>query len=115
MKNLCQPPISDKFIIENDTGYWIPLLTDRQTVVPPMAFTVERVNDPENPDNLRKLEGLNGRLTTDEGLKLLAKEGVDYVYVGAQGGSINPEELLKSPYFRVVYEEGSVYIFEVSQ
>jgi len=113
MVNLYRFPFSDILMVGIDAGYWIPLLTDRQTVVPPMAFTIERVNDPEYPDNLRKLEGLNGRLTTDEGLKLLAKEGVDYVYVGAQGGSINPEELLKSPYFRVVYEDESVYIFEV--
>ena len=113
MVNLYRFPFSDILMVGNDAGYWIPLLTDRQTVVPPMAFTIERVNDPKFPDDLRKLEGLNGQLTTDEGLKLLAEEKITHVYVGARGGPINPEELLKSPNFKVVYEEKPVYIFEV--
>jgi len=113
MVNLYRFPFSDILMIGSDAGYWIPLLTDRQTVVPPMAFTIERVSDPEFPDDLRKLEGLNGQLTTEEGQKLLADEKITHVYIGARGTPINPEELLKSPYFRVVYEEGPIYIFEV--
>jgi hypothetical protein len=98
--------------LPSDGGYWIPLLTGRETVVPPMVFTNERVSDPNYVENLRFIEKLNGDLTSPEGLEMLRNEGITHVYVGERGGPINPADLLSSPYFKLIYENNSVYIFE---
>lgn len=113
MVNLKRFPFSDLLMVGSDGGYWLPLLTNRQTVVPPMTFTNERVASPDYADKLRQMEQLNDQLTSDEGLKLLAEENIGYVYIGKRGGQINADDLLSSSHFKVVYEDKPLYIFEV--
>lgn len=112
MVNMYRFPFSDILMFGNDGGYWIPLLTNRQSVMPPMTFTMEKVSDPAFADNLRAMESLNGQIATQEGVKLLGKEGITHVYVGEGNGLIDPDQLLTSPNYRLVYEDDPVYIFE---
>lgn len=113
MININRFEFSDLLMIGSDAGYWIPLLTGRQTVVPPMVFNIERVSDSDFPDKLRQLENLNGNLTDDYGLQILTRENIKYVYIGERGGPINPEELMKSPHYKAVYNKNDAYIFEI--
>jgi hypothetical protein len=54
-------------------------------------------------------------------LDLLDDEGVTHVYIGQQQGRVNysgphildPETLLKSPDYRLVYHQDRVWIFEL--
>lgn len=113
MVNLYRFPFSDLLMIGSDAGYWIPLLTGRQTVVPPMVFNIERTNSQNFADDLRQLENLKGQLTTDESLSLLAKDNVQYVYIGERGGLIQASELMQSSHYKLLYEAAPVYIFEI--
>ncbi len=115
MINIYRFNFSDILMVGSDGGYWIPLLTGRETVVPPMVFTNERVSDPIFVENLRMLGKLNGDLTSPESLDMLSYQGITHVYIGERGGPINPVDLLSSPYFKLVYESNSVYIFEYNQ
>jgi len=112
MINIYRFNFSDTSMVGSDGGYWIPLFTGRETVVPPMVFTNERVSDPIFVENLRMLGKLNGDLTSPESLEMLSNEGITHVYIGERGGPINPADLLSSPYFKLIYENNSVYIFE---
>lgn len=113
MVNLYRFPFSDILMVGSDAGYWIPLLANRKAVAPPMIFTFERVSDPGYADNLRQLEGLNGDLVSDESLNILRKEGITHIYTGVRGGPINPEKLLLSSDYRLIYQDDGVFIFEL--
>ena len=112
MVNLYRFSFSDILMVGSDGGYWIPLLTHRQTVVPPMTFTIERVDNPVYADDLRLMEKLNSQLTSTEGLDMFAQEKITHIYIGERGGQIKPDDLIDSPYFKLVYEEKPIYIFE---
>lgn len=113
MINIYRFPFSDILMVGNDAGYFIPLLTGRQTVVQPMTFSFEHLRSPEYPDQLRRLEGLEGEITSEQALMLMREAGVTHVYLGTRGGKIQPESLQNSPHFRLLYQDGPTYVFEV--
>lgn len=115
MINIYRFNFSDTSMVGSDGGYWIPLLTGRETVIPPMVFTNERVSDPNYVEKLRYIEKLNSKLSSPEGLEMLSNEGITHVYIGERGGPINPADLLSSPYFKLVFENNFVYIFEYNK
>ncbi len=95
-----------------DGGYWIAPLTQRPTTTPPALYPLG------DSANVLHVEGLNQQveaLASDAlGLwALLRKEDVDYVYLGALGGSLDPNVLETSPGFRLLYDEGRTRVFEV--
>lgn len=115
MINIYRFPFSDTLMVGSDAGYWIPLLANRRTVIPPMGFTSERVKDPYYNDKLRKIEQLSHRITSAEGIEMLKEMGVTHIYIGERGGTMNPEELLSSNNFTLIYQTGPVYIFQVNK
>lgn len=114
MINIYRFPFSDTLMVGSDAGYWIPLLANRRTVIPPMGFASERVKDPHYIDKLRKIEQLSDQLTSAEGMEMLREVGVTHIYIGERGGAIDPEELLSSNHFTPIYQNGPVYIFRVN-
>jgi hypothetical protein len=113
MVNLYRFPLSDTLMVSPDAGNWLPLLADRRTVLAPMVFMIERVDDPDYALRLRELEALNGNLTTPEGIDLLKAVGITHVYGCIGRGSINPDDLAKSSSFRLIYNDGYAFIYEV--
>lgn len=113
MVNLYRFSFSDILMLGSDGGYWIPLLAERKAIAPPMIFTFERVSDPGYADKLRLFESLKGDFVSDSGLKILRNEGITHVYIGARGGPINPADLMSSPDFQLIYQDGAVYIFKL--
>ena len=97
-----------------DGGYWITPLTQRTTTTPPALYPL---GDSEDVLHVREFNQQVETLTTDPaGLwALLREEGVDYVYVGALGGSLDPQALRADPGFRLLYAEGRVHVFEVTE
>jgi hypothetical protein len=96
-----------------DAGYWISVLTDRASLVPPALYpTVTtpaitlQINDLlETWSNADSLE--------DPTLRILLKQaGVTHLYLGERGGHLQVAKLLKQPYVRLIYQDGAVYIFE---
>ncbi|MFQ6059622.1 MAG: hypothetical protein ACE5MB_12165, partial [Anaerolineae bacterium] len=99
--------------VGSDGGYWIPLLAERGTSLPPALYVfgppeyVQRVNE------LARLAVSGTSLDSQEVRWLLRGEGITHVYLGTRGGRINPQALLSSPHYRLVYVNGAVRVFEV--
>ena len=113
MVNMNRFTFSDILMICPDAGYWLPLLTSRRTVMPPMILSNERVNNINYAELLRKMESLNASLTSDEAINLLKQEGIMYVFSSFRKGPINYENLLASSSFSLIYNDGVNFIFEV--
>ena len=94
-----------------DGGWWIPLLTGRDTTMPPVLYTM---GSPDYVEHVSRIADLTQRVALDDAtmLDLLRKAGVTHVYIGAKGGPITPRSLLFSPHYRRVYSSGEVWIFE---
>ena len=99
--------------VGTDGGYWIPLLTGRDTVLPSAIYTygyreyAKEIND--LAEEIIAIESFD-----EEGTRqLLSGNGVTHVYIGARGGSITPQMLIDSSYYRRVYSNGAVWIFQV--
>lgn len=99
--------------VGTDGGYWIPLLTGHDTILPPAIYIygsseyVKGIND--FAEAIIAVESFDEESTR----QLLDDNGVTHVYIGARGGSITPRTLMGSSYYRPVYSNGAVWIFQV--
>ncbi len=96
-----------------DGGYWIPLLTGRRTLVPPVLYSFgSREAYLRVQEELDVLAGVSG--ARDQRLKdLMSRHNLKYVYLGAKGGPLDPKEFLADPAFYPVYSNGAVWIFRI--
>lgn len=97
----------------SDGGYWIEVLTDRDSIVPPALYTTSA-----SPDAVRRtnefLDVWNGTETIDEQMyQRLRDAGVTHIYVGPRGGHLKSEMLRESAYLQLAYGEDGAYIFEL--
>ena len=106
---------SERYITGQDTGYWLPLLAGRAVFVPPLVYPIERAASPDFADRLAALSHVQDRMTASETLALFQREGITYVYLGAKGTFISSAELLKSPHYKLVYQNQAAQVFEVIQ
>lgn len=96
-----------------DGGYWISVITDRTSVLPPALYPVA-----SEYAEFRQIDALLGALARphpldDPALRArLRADGVTHIYIGARGGPLIPEDLLDRPFTRLVYKDGPVHIFE---
>jgi hypothetical protein len=124
------PAYGGTLVAGTDAGWWLPLLTGRQTNLPPLTYGSEwgeredfahRVNTLARTLRGRKLTNaapVTVNLTTPEALATLRGAAIDYVYSGAhpspeKADRINTTLLRKSPAFRLVYQAGGVEIFQI--
>jgi hypothetical protein len=105
---------SENYVTGSDAGYWLPLLGERAASVPPMIYPSEHAATSDFLEHVMALSNLGGQLTSPQARAVLQREGVTHVYVGQHGGTIVVADLLNSPYFKLVYQNGGVYIFELN-
>lgn len=97
-----------------DGGYWIRRLTGRDTVLPELPYVygapeaVKRVTAAAQVVSEVKVGG-DPRLW-----KILRRERIGFIYLGAKGGTLTPQMFLSNPGFRPVYSSGAVWIFAVA-
>jgi hypothetical protein len=115
----------------NDAGWWLPLLANRATTLPPLTYGSEQAERRGYQVGVnalaKKLRGrpltdlrpVNVDLTRPVALKALADNQIDYVYSGAHpypgpeaADRIDTAKLRASPAFRLVYERDGVEIFQ---
>lgn len=114
---------SDSLIVGSDGGWWIPLLTQRSSSLPPLNYGAERGPSEDYRKWINQLTtdinnyGINHPNVVEE----LLKRKITHIYIGQQQGRVNsfapllkPEELLKNPVFRPIYHQDRVWIFEIS-
>jgi hypothetical protein len=110
-------------VVGADAGWWLPILAQRSTTLPPLNYAVENEPFPGFRQSVNQLVadiqqyGLDDSRVRSE----LSLRGVTHVFVGQRQGSLNnpypplldPAALNASPHFRLVYRQDRVYIFEV--
>lgn len=100
----------------SDGGYWIPLLTDRSSILPPALYTaclpkedVSRVNQ-----TLTTWSHVNDM--TDQMLRRwLQRHHITHVYVGANGGIVSPQRFNDLSFAQTVYRKGGVWIYKIER
>ncbi|MBE3118609.1 MAG: hypothetical protein IMZ50_07640 [Candidatus Atribacteria bacterium] len=113
----------DTVIVGSDGGWWLPLLARRQTTLPPLNYDSERGPRPDYVHWINALttEIQNKGFAHPDVLALLRARSITYVYMGQRQGRVNyggpyvlePEQLLASPNFRLVYHQDRVWVFEI--
>lgn len=113
---------NDFVIAGDDGGWWIPLLTGRKTMLPPITYASERGPTvhylSETTGFLKQL--LADPLPSEHAVQLLQDAGIQYIYVGPHIGigneryRINVQALRYRPeQFPIVYERDGVIIFAI--
>ncbi|HEC35774.1 MAG TPA: hypothetical protein ENI39_04475 [Anaerolineae bacterium] len=110
-------------VVGSDGGWWLPLLAERANTVPPLNYGTEQGPWPEYSEWVNELTsqvqvaGIDDPAT----LALLREWGVTHVYIGQRQGRVNyegpdvldPEALLRSDHYKLVYRQDRVWVFEV--
>lgn len=111
----------DTSVVGADGGWWIPLLAERRTTLPPLYALIE---SPSEPGYVERAVGLvlglqTTPVTTPNGQQVLCENGITHLYVGQGQGLVgNPGEALISaadvavnPAFQKLYHQDRVWVF----
>jgi hypothetical protein len=106
-------PWQNQIYVGSDGGYWIAPLAGRTTVTPPALYPLSNLDNP-----VQKITELAQRAEATVSdparlAKVLREADANYVYIGALGGSLDPDVLRVAPMFDLRYENERVTIFAV--
>jgi hypothetical protein len=108
-----QPWLGNIYVGE-DGGYWIPLLTNRRSILPIALYTSNGASAAIARTNAL-LDAWAAHNTVDAPmLQLLAANGVTHIYIGARPGHLRVEQLSGNPALRQIYASDGVYIFALA-
>lgn len=99
--------------VGTDGGYWIQPLTGRRTLLPTLPYIFGDADYVQHTADLARAVATVKDVDSPEFLQLLRQERVTHVYIGARGGPLQPQMLLASRNYQVIYEAGPVWIFRV--
>ncbi len=110
-------------VVGSDAGWWLPLLTGKQTSLPPMLYGTEQTPDPnyvQYVNSLRTLAETVG-FTNPEFLAELKAREIKYAFIGQKRGGVNsggslvlnPDELIASGKYLPIYHQDAVWVFEI--
>jgi hypothetical protein len=92
----------------SDGGYWISPLSGMATIPPPVLYglgdDINTIN--EQSQNILKL-GANPLALSE----YLRTNQLHYIFIGAKGGVISPEDLSSNDLFTILYHQNGVWIF----
>ncbi len=110
-------------IVGSDGGWWLPLLAQRANTVPPYTYDLEQEPWPGCREWINSLTEQLQEAGVDDSatLTMLKERGITHVYVGQQQGRVNyggphvldPEGLLRSARYQMVYHRDRVWVFKV--
>ncbi|MDY6877943.1 MAG: DUF6541 family protein [Chloroflexota bacterium] len=110
-------------VVGSDGGWWLPFLTGRANTVPPLNYGTERGPEPDYRewvnDLTRQIQGMG--IDDPATLTMLQERGITHVYIGQQQGRVNyggpdvldPETLLGSTRYQLVYYQDRVQVFRL--
>jgi hypothetical protein len=105
-----------------DAGWWLPLLAQRSTLLPPIMYGNEIG---PTPNYVEEVNFLNGEIVPrgfddPQVVETLLEHGAAYIYLGQQQGKVNnpgpalePGILSASPYLEPLYHQDRVWIFHL--
>jgi len=97
-----------------DGGWWIPLLSDRDTILPPVVYAwgdrdyVYKVI--EVAERVRALQGCDVSLW-----QLMEQQDITHIYIGVNGGVLQQSWFENCPGIWLIYNQDGVRIYEVRQ
>jgi hypothetical protein len=92
-----------------DGGYWLLPLAGRTITTPTALYIYGDPADKQHLDDVnRRVAALGGNRAMLH--ELVRREGIDYVFVGSNGGTITPDMLRNDPQFVPVYDQDGVLI-----
>ena len=110
-------------VVGSDGGWWLPITTNRGTSQPPLTYGSERGIIPDYVAYTNDLVALIQEygISHPNVLNELREREFTHIYIGQQQGQVNansppmlnPNELLDEPYFKLIYNEDRVWIFEI--
>ena len=98
----------------SDGGYWIAVLTDRASLLPPAPYASALP-----AATVQAMNGLFRQLASATNLDdpavraRLAAEGVTHLYLGARQGSLRPEQIDGKSYADLIYQRDGVSIYRL--
>ncbi len=96
----------------SDGGYWISVLTDRRSILPPSLYASALP-----PAAVQPIRDLLSTWHTAASLddptlrQRLREAGVTHLYIGSRPGILSLESLLTGGYVELIYEQDGVFIF----
>ena len=111
---------NDSLNVGSDGGWWLALLTKRNSSTPPINYGTESGPRPDFRQWINALpSAIQAQGIESQSVKsMLSARGVNYVYIGQKQGSVNSpgplldaSTLLKDPDFHLVYQQDRVWIF----
>lgn len=103
-------------VVGSDAGWWIPLLSRRESTVPPLVYVSEKMSNEHYKKQLEEVYRitLNPRMYLES---FISQEGVDFAYVGQlnqrQGHGIINNVLNRSEEFEEVYRRDRVIVLRL--
>ncbi len=101
--------------VGSDAGWWLPLLAERQTTLPPVNYTDERMPSGQR-DLVHQLAAFPPNAWgTPAGLRLLRQARVSYIFLGAAGGRLSPADFDGRQVFQPVFVSGPTRVYRVDE
>jgi len=129
-------PANSRFLVEgfriyggtsavgSDAGWWISLLAARQNTMPPQYALLNEIPSPADysqraVDIVATLE--NNSPGSVESIQMICEEQITHAFIGQSQGLVgagvqqlySPEDFLNSPFWKKVFQQDRVYIFEL--
>ena len=109
-------------VVGSDGGWWLPLLATRSTTLPPINYGNENgpTEDYRKWVNQLQIEIDQKGIDHPHVISMLNERSVEYVYIGQRQGQVNnpgnfldPDVMLASPNFTLLYHQDHIYIFKL--
>ena len=98
----------------NDGGYWIPVLTGRLSVLPPLIYTtVLSRNQAIEINQVLDRWSKTSSIDSPDVRKWLKQYNVTYLYLVMGKGQLQPQTLFGKNYVELVYYKDDVYIYHL--
>jgi hypothetical protein len=96
-----------------DGGYWIPLLTGRQTITPAQIYSSD--GSPEYADFINQRAREFVEVSSPEQFwQAIIKYNITHIYLGSRQSGLSPDIFLNYPTrFKTLYAKDHVWIFQV--
>ncbi|MGE5124583.1 MAG: hypothetical protein ACM3H7_08695, partial [Acidobacteriaceae bacterium] len=114
---------NNTLVAGSDGGWWLPLLADRKTTLPPLTYGFEEsvgMSSVIETNDLSRAIQEKG-ITDSKVISLLHDRGVGYIYIGQRQGRINyqgpdvldPQVISADAHFTSIYHQDRVWIFRI--
>jgi hypothetical protein len=114
---------NDTVIVGSDGGWWLRMLANRDTTLPPTSYGTEKGPRPDYRvwTNALYVEVNSKGITHPDVLEMLEEREVNHIYIGQRSGRVNYagsdllpiDLLLTDQHFKLVYHEDRVWIFKI--